>query len=122
MLALNAAIEAARAGEEGRGFAVVAGEVRKLAEKSAAATKEIAGIVRSTQKNITETVASMQTATDRVHQGSNLAANSGHAIEELLNSATEMEKEAATASQMNTEMLQVMDGLNAAIERVSSSD
>lgn len=61
LLALNAAIEAARAGEQGRGFAVVADEVRKLAERSSEATKQIASIIRGMQKN---TVLSVQAVSE----------------------------------------------------------
>lgn len=61
LLALNAAIEAARAGEQGRGFAVVADEVRKLAERSGEATKQIAHIIRGMQQN---TVLSVQAVSE----------------------------------------------------------
>lgn len=120
LLALNAAIEAARAGEEGRGFAVVAQEIRKLAEKSSSATKEIGSIVRDTQGNINETVQSMQVATERVHEGSNLAVLSGNALEQLQKSALDMHSQAEGAQAANAEMVKMMDQLNGAIEQVSA--
>ncbi|CAG0993930.1 Methyl-accepting chemotaxis protein II [Burkholderiales bacterium] len=73
LLALNAAIEAARAGEQGRGFAVVADEVRKLAERSAAATGEIRQMIEAVQSSAQAGVETMQTAVSRVDEGVNLA-------------------------------------------------
>ena len=83
LLALNAAIEAARAGEQGKGFAVVADEVRKLAERSSRATKEIAALIAEVQQDTDEAVAAMDAGAAEVSQGSELATRSGQAIDEL---------------------------------------
>lgn len=72
LLALNAAIEAARAGEQGRGFAVVADEVRKLAERTTKATKEIADTIRAIQKEAKDADDSMKEAGESVMHGINL--------------------------------------------------
>lgn len=69
LLALNAAIEAARAGEQGRGFAVVADEVRKLAERTTTATKEIAETIKTIQIDVNEADESMDYADKAVQEG-----------------------------------------------------
>jgi methyl-accepting chemotaxis protein len=83
LLALNAAIEAARAGEQGKGFAVVADEVRKLAERSGRATKEIAALITEVQTGTKDAVAAMRVGATEVETGSELAAKSGAALDEI---------------------------------------
>ena len=83
ILALNAAIQAAMAGEAGRGFAVVADEVQRLAERSATATKQIAGLVKTIQTDTNEAVSSMEQTTAEVVKGADLANSAGTALEEI---------------------------------------
>ena len=87
LLALNAAIEAARAGEQGRGFAVVADEVRKLAERTTKATKEIGDMIKKIQKETEGAVKSMETGTEEVENGRKLAEQSGESLNEIITNA-----------------------------------
>ena len=84
LLALNAAIEAARAGEHGRGFAVVADEVRKLAERSAKATKEIAALVGGIRDGVSLTVNAMAEGNKEVENGVQMARQAGDALDAIL--------------------------------------
>ncbi|PYP86109.1 MAG: hypothetical protein DMG65_19330 [Candidatus Angelobacter sp. Gp1-AA117] len=83
LLALNAAIEAARAGEAGRGFAVVADEVRKLAEHSRNATKDIAALIKAIQAETNDAVVVMEEGTREVEIGAKLADQAGKALEAI---------------------------------------
>jgi len=97
LLALNAAIEAARAGEQGRGFAVVSDEVRKLAERTATATKEIADLITNVQKGVQEATRVMEGGNTAVSEGYNLAVKAGQSLEEILR----------ISSQVNVEINQI---------------
>ena len=84
LLALNAAIEAARAGEQGRGFAVVADEVRKLAERTSKATKEIASTIKKIQTETSVAVKAMSQGQEEIEKGRNLANEAGKSLEQII--------------------------------------
>jgi methyl-accepting chemotaxis protein len=111
LLALNAAIEAARAGEAGRGFAVVADEVRKLAEKTMTATKEVDAAIQSIRTGTHENVTATEQAVAAIQESTELAARAGRSIETIQQSviqtadqvrsiATAAEEQSATSEQV----------------------
>ncbi|MDO8991131.1 MAG: methyl-accepting chemotaxis protein [Sideroxyarcus sp.] len=99
LLALNAAIEAARAGEQGRGFAVVADEVRKLAERTSVATKEIATVISSIRAETSASIGKAQSGTALARDGAGLARQAADALTHINQSSQAMlDKSAAIAS------------------------
>jgi methyl-accepting chemotaxis protein len=84
LLALNAAIEAARAGEQGRGFAVVADEVRKLAERTATSTKDIANTIAEINTISASAVKSMEEAVSEVDGGIALIRKNGEGLKDIM--------------------------------------
>jgi methyl-accepting chemotaxis protein len=90
LLALNAAIEAARAGEQGRGFAVVADEVRKLAERTATSTKDIAFTIAEINTTSEVAVSSMRGAVGEVETGIGLIRKNGEGLKEIMNATVDV--------------------------------
>jgi len=120
LLALNAAIEAARAGEHGKGFAVVADEVRKLAERSSSATKEIGALISGIQATVADAVAAMDEGAREVEKGSLKAVEAGKALESILKAAEEVNAEAIEAAEATKIMSKNADELVASMDTVSA--
>ncbi len=120
LLALNAAIEAARAGEHGKGFAVVADEVRKLAERSAKATGEIAELIKGIQDETMQAVEAMEKGTHEVENGGELAANAGSAIEEMMGSIMQVISQIAKVSENADQMAAASSQVSRAIDQIAS--
>ncbi|MGA2988890.1 MAG: methyl-accepting chemotaxis protein [Candidatus Korobacteraceae bacterium] len=120
LLALNAAIEAARAGEAGRGFAVVADEVRKLAEHSRKATKDIAGLIKAIQAETNEAVVVMEEGTREVEVGAKLADQAGKALDAIstvVRQSAELVQEISLASK---QQVRGTEGVANAMQIISS--
>jgi methyl-accepting chemotaxis protein len=120
LLALNAAIEAARAGEHGKGFAVVADEVRKLAEKSSAATKEIGGLIKGIQQTVAEAVVAMHESAQEVEVGVKHAGDAGVALQNILKSADSVKSLAETVTKAADQMQSLSNQLITSADEVSA--
>ncbi|MBA4384921.1 MAG: hypothetical protein C0410_09310 [Anaerolinea sp.] len=120
LLALNAAIEAARAGEHGKGFAVVADEVRKLAERSSLATKEIGGLIGGILMTVNEAVKAMEEGSKEVELGVITANQAGIALSEILNAADAVNKQATLAGEATGRMKIASEELVSAVDSVSA--
>lgn len=120
LLALNAAIEAARAGEHGRGFAVVADEVRKLAERSAEATKEIAELIATVKQGVDEAIVAMDQSVTEVTAGSTHSSAAREALEEILSAIAEVQQLAQSNEELVGRMTKGAEKVDDSISSVAS--
>jgi|HubBroStandDraft_6_1064221.scaffolds.fasta_scaffold05315_2 methyl-accepting chemotaxis protein len=119
LLALNAAIEAARAGEQGRGFAVVADEVRKLAERTSKATKEITQMIQNIQTETKSAVEAMQSGTKQVELGVESTTKAGSSLQEIITTSEQVGNMVMLIATAATEQASATDEINSNIEQIA---
>ena len=121
LLALNAAIEAARAGEHGRGFAVVASEIRKLADGSVQATKEIAGHIGSTQNVIAQVTDAMTRLNERLEESVTSTDNASDALREIVTTVMDANRQISQISSVTRSMSENTFRVIRSIEEITRS-
>lgn len=120
LLALNAAIESARAGEHGRGFAVVAGEVRRLAERTTSATKEIADAVQSIQRGTSDAVHAIRGSSERVEKSVATADAAAHSLSVLGSSTDQVRQRIEQIAQAAEEQSQASALVGQSMNEIST--
>ncbi len=120
LLALNAAIEAARAGEAGRGFAVVADEVRKLAEKTMTATKEVEESISRIQEGSRQAVSSMRETERQVAAGTEATDKAGSSLEQIIQSILDMTGQVAQIATAAEQQSSAAEEINHSIEEIAT--
>jgi methyl-accepting chemotaxis protein len=121
LLALNAAIEAARAGEHGRGFAVVASEIRKLADGSVRATKEIAGHIGSTQSVVAQVTDAMTRLTERIEESVASTDNASGALRAIVSTVMDANRQITQITSVTRSMSENTFRVIRSIEEITSS-
>jgi methyl-accepting chemotaxis protein len=121
LLALNAAIEAARAGEHGRGFAVVASEIRKLADGSVQATKEIAGHIGSTQSVVTQVTEAMTRLNERLEQSVSSTDSASAALRDIVTTVMDANRQITQISSVTRSMSENTFRVIRSIDEITTS-
>ena len=119
LLALNAAIEAARAGEAGRGFAVVADEVRKLAEKTMSATREVESAIESIQEGTNQSAATVDSAVAAIEEAGHMGEESGHSLQRISALAEDSSSRVSAIATAATEQSAASEEINRNISEVN---
>lgn len=118
LLALNASIEAARAGEHGRGFTVVANEVKKLADESARASKDIEELIRKIQGESNKIVTSMEDSMEKVKNGTEVVSGTTKSFKEIINETHKVAKEIEDFAAAMEQLSAGMDIVEGAVQEV----
>ena len=119
LLALNAAIEAARAGEQGRGFAVVADEVRKLAERTSTATREIQSIIGSLQSDVKNVAGAMEKSAESVKSGTRDVQQSSQAMSVIKTQITPLIEHVAQIARASGEQSSAAGNITTSMHHIS---
>ncbi len=122
LLALNAAIEAARAGEQGRGFAVVADEVKKLAERTTSATKEISYMINKIQLDTKDAVESINSGTIKAKEGKEAANKAGSSLTEIIDKSNEVVDVISQVASANLEQTSAANIISENLLTISNSN
>jgi methyl-accepting chemotaxis protein len=119
LLALNASIEAARAGEQGRGFAVVASEVRRLAERTRSATREIDRAVHAIQAGTAEVIEAMRSSMSHVETGVGSARSAGDALASIIQQSGAVQRMITQIAGASAEQSTSTQSINAALIEIA---
>ena len=120
LLSLNAAIEAAHAGEAGAGFSVVADEIRRLAQRSSKATKDVGTLIKGIQTETTEAIQAMEVGLNEANGGSKLADQASHALQDMSSAVRESSELMQEISAASEEQARVTRDLAMAMQTISS--
>jgi len=119
LLALNAAILAAQAGEHGKGFAVVAAQIRELANRTAASTREIGTLITAVQEDSREAVEVMRNGVVMAEAGTRLAREAGDALQKIVERADQSREMSRSISRAAAEQVTGMAQVNEAVDRIN---